>query len=133
MKDHQIKTFLIIPKESHRYHSIPRPLGRQQPLNTQNISKELRMMGHNKIGSNDKKDAKSPEEEVNEYLVKAIDARSIDRLRTDHCRRFFLTFKDEEVEKKYCQEPDPMLKTYFYCTIILSMGILFIQLISYPK
>lgn len=92
-------------------------------------------MGHwnNKMGNVDKQDTKSPEEEVNEYLVKAIDARSIDRLRSEHCKRFFLTFKDEKIEKKYCQEPDPMLKTYFYCTIIISMGILVVQLLSYPK
>lgn len=134
LKDHQIKSYLIIPKESHRYHSIPRPLGRQQPLNTNSISKELRMMGHwnNKTGNVDKQDIKSPEEEVNEYLVKAIDARSIDRLRSDHCKRFFLTFKDEKIERKYCQEPDFMLRTYFYCTIIISLGILFIQLLSFP-
>lgn len=91
------------------------------------------MMGHwnNKMGNTDKQDIKSPEEEVNEYLVKAIDARSIDRLRSDHCRRIFLTFKDDKIEKKYCQEPDPMLRIYFYCTIIIAIGILLIQMLSY--
>lgn len=83
------------------------------------------------MGNSDKQDFKSSEDEVNEYLVKAIDARSIDRLRSDHCKRFFLTFKDEKIEKKYCQEPDPMLRTYFGCTLIISVGILLIQLLSY--
>ncbi|XP_070504535.1 adenylate cyclase type 6 isoform X3 [Chironomus tepperi] len=133
LKDHQIKTYLIIPKESHRYSTLPKPPNRQNPQNTNSISKELRMMGHwnNKMGNTDKQDIKSPEEEVNEYLVKAIDARSIDRLRSDHCRRIFLTFKDDKIEKKYCQEPDPMLRTYFYCTIIIAIGILLIQMLSY--
>jgi adenylate cyclase 5 len=134
LKDHQIQTYLIVPKESHRHATIPRPLNRHgHQQNTNSISKELRMMGHwnTKMGAADKQDLKSPEEEVNDYLVKAIDARSIDRLRTDHCKRFFLTFKDESIEKKYCQEPDPMLRTYFYCTLIISMGILLIQLLSY--
>lgn len=134
LKDHQIQTYLIVPKESHRYKTSTKVSRQQAQTNSNNISKELRMMGHwnTKPGTNDKQDVKSAEEEVNEYLVKAIDARSIDRLRSDHCKRFFLTFKDENIEKKYCQEPDPMLRTYFYCTIIISIGILLIQLLSYP-
>lgn len=133
LKDHQIQTFLIVPKESHRYKTSTKFSRQQAQVNNNSISKELRMMGHwnNKLGSENKQDLKSPEEEVNEYLVKAIDARSIDRLRSDHCKRFFLTFKDEKIEKKYCQEPDPMLRTYFYCTIIISIGILLVQLLSY--
>lgn len=43
---------------------------------------------------------KKPEDEVNEYLMKAIDARSIDRLRADHCRPFTLTFRDKALEDK---------------------------------
>jgi len=138
LKDHQIQTYLIVPKTEQRFKA-------KTPTNTINsntISKELRMMGHwqqskgnNKkmVNKQDKmQDVKSPEEEVNEYLVKAIDARSIDRLRSDHCRRFFLTFKDEKIEQKYAQEPDPMLRTYFRCTIVLAFGILVIQLLSFP-
>jgi hypothetical protein len=108
-------------------------VGRPQGQNTNSISKELRMMGHwnAKLGNVDKQEIKSSEDELNEYLVKAIDARSIDRLRTDHFKRVFLTFKDEKIEQKYCQEPDPMLRTYFCCTIIISIGILVIQLLSY--
>lgn len=134
LKDHQIQTYLIVPKESLRYNAVAKIARPSERPNNNSISKELRMMGHwqNKAGVTDTKDIKSPEEEVNEYLVKAIDARSIDRLRSDHCKRFFLTFKDDKIEKKYCQEPDPMLRTYFYCTIIISIGILIIQLLSYP-
>ena len=39
-------------------------------------------------------------EEVNDYLGRAIDARSIDRLRAEHCKRFLLTFRDPTVESK---------------------------------
>ncbi len=39
-------------------------------------------------------------DEVNEYLLGAIDARSIDRLRTEHCRPFTLSFRDKNIEKK---------------------------------
>lgn len=43
---------------------------------------------------------KDPEDEVNDYLMRAIDARSIDHLRTEHCQSMFLIFKDSKVEKK---------------------------------
>ena len=43
-------------------------------------------------------DEKNTEEEVNDYLARAIDARSIDRLRSEHCKRFFLSFRDKEIE-----------------------------------
>lgn len=132
LKDHQIKTYLIIPMEANRQHNT---ITKQtSSINNCNISKELRMMGHwnNKPGASDKVDFKSEEEEVNEYLVKAIDARSIDRLRLDHCRKFFLTFKNAQFEQKYGQEPDPMLRVYLYCTLIIFIGIVCIQMLSYP-
>ena len=72
------------------------------------ISKELRMMGHGEHNQNGLKtklgigpgvdDEKNTEEEVNDYLARAIDARSIDRLRSEHCKRFFLSFRDKEIE-----------------------------------
>lgn len=43
---------------------------------------------------------KNPEDEVNEYLMKAIDARSIDRLRSEHCRTLLLNFRDPSKESK---------------------------------
>ena len=90
-------------------------------------------MGHwSKLGLNDKSEIKSPDEEVNEYLIKAIDARSIDRLRMDHCKRFHLTFIKDDIEAKYCSEPDPMMRIYFYCSIVLFTGIMLIQLLNFP-
>ena len=35
---------------------------------------------------------------MNDYLARAIDARSIDRLRSEHCKKFFLSFRDKEIE-----------------------------------
>lgn len=43
---------------------------------------------------------KDPEDEVNEYLMRAIDARSIDRLRSEHCTPFILKFRRPDVEEK---------------------------------
>ena len=52
-------------------------------------------------------DEKNTEEEVNDYLARAIDARSIDRLRTEHCKRFFLSFRDKEIEVSF--RPDGII------------------------
>ncbi|XP_058824990.1 adenylate cyclase type 6 isoform X2 [Topomyia yanbarensis] len=129
LKDHQIQTYLIVPKESYRAHTM----SKQSSSVNGNVSKELRMMGHwSKMGFNDKQEPKSTEEEVNEYLIKAIDARSIDRLRLDHCKRFHLTFIKDDIERKYCREPDPMLNVYFYCSIIIFFGIMLIQVLIFP-
>jgi hypothetical protein len=47
---------------------------------------------------------KSPFEEVNEYLARAIDARSIDRLKAENISRITLRFKDPLIETKVrCQ------------------------------
>lgn len=42
----------------------------------------------------------NPEDEVDEFLGRAIDARSIDRLRSEHVRKFLLTFREPDLEKK---------------------------------
>lgn len=96
------------------------------------MSKELRTLGHwSKLGFGaDKCETKSTEEELNEYLLKAIDARSIDRLRRDHCHKVLLTFKKTEIEEKYSKDPDPMLDIYFNCTTIVFLATLVIQLIT---
>lgn len=42
----------------------------------------------------------NPEDEVNDYLMRAIDARSIDRLRSEHCKSVLLSFKKPDIESK---------------------------------
>ncbi|KAJ8947428.1 hypothetical protein NQ318_009634 [Aromia moschata] len=77
------------------------------PMNG-NVAKEMRIMGHgsqhghsSKLGFSEPTEReKNPEDEVNEYLMKAIDARSIDRLRTEHCRTLLLNFRDPLKEAK---------------------------------
>lgn len=63
---------------------------------------EQRPLFFPRIGIENMNENKKPEDEVNEYLMKAIDARSIDRLRSEHCRPFTLSFRDETLEKKVC-------------------------------
>lgn len=45
-------------------------------------------------------EALNPEDEVDEFLGRAIDARSIDQLRKDHVKKFLLTFQTADLEKK---------------------------------
>uniref|UniRef100_A0A1I8NME1 Adenylate cyclase conserved domain-containing protein n=3 Tax=Calyptratae TaxID=43742 RepID=A0A1I8NME1_STOCA len=72
--------------------------------------------------------SKDPEDEVNEYLMRAIDARSIDHLRAEHCQSILLSFKDQNLERKYATEPDRMLSIYFYCSFIVLIGTTIIRL-----
>lgn len=53
-----------------------------------------------RLGFSDNTDAKDPEDEVNDYLMRAIDARSIDRLRSEHCKSVLLSFKKASIEQK---------------------------------
>lgn len=85
-----------------------------------------------RLGFPDLYETKDPEDEVNDYLMRAIDARSIDRLRSEHCKSLMLTFKKGNIESKYSAEPDRMLNTYFYCTVIVFVGMVIIQWLIYP-
>lgn len=51
----------------------------------------------------------NPEDEVDEFLGRAIDARSIDRLRSEHVKRFLLTFREPDLEKKVSPRAPPRL------------------------
>lgn len=73
---------------------------------------------------------KDPEDEVNEYLMRAIDARSIDRLRSEYCKHLVLTFRDKAIEEKYSREKDRMLTTYFICSLWMFSCLSAVQLIT---
>ncbi|XP_072156105.1 adenylate cyclase type 5 isoform X2 [Bemisia tabaci] len=138
LRDHNIETFLIVPQDSYRNNEYSQRPSRVK-LNG-DIAKELRVMGHSghrrkgpKLGGwRESSQSKSTEEEVNEYLMRAIDARSIDRLRSEHCRPFLLTFIDKNVERKYGVAKDRMLSTYFLCSIYVHLAISIVQLIVFP-
>ena len=71
-------------------------------INCKSIFSLFSRLGIQSVEDGDKNTA----EEVNDYLGRAIDARSIDRLRAEHCKRFLLTFRDPKVEIKvsvWCQ------------------------------
>ncbi|CAG6021401.1 unnamed protein product [Menidia menidia] len=73
------------------------------------------------------------EEEVDEFLARAIDARSIDQLRKDHVKKFLLTFQTVDLEKKYSKKIDDRFGGYVACTVLVFCFICFIQMIVFPK
>uniref|UniRef100_A0A3P9IF32 adenylate cyclase n=1 Tax=Oryzias latipes TaxID=8090 RepID=A0A3P9IF32_ORYLA len=102
------------------------------------ISKEIRRMGFD-----DPKDKHfifrnaqenlNPEDEVDEFLGRAIDARSIDRLRSEHVKKFLLTFREPDLEKKYSKQVDTRFGAYVACASLVFLFICFIQIIIVPR
>uniref|UniRef100_A0A671XT59 Adenylate cyclase type 6 n=1 Tax=Sparus aurata TaxID=8175 RepID=A0A671XT59_SPAAU len=78
-------------------------------------------------------EALNPEDEVDEFLGRAIDARSIDQLRKDHVKKFLLTFQTADLEKKYSKKVDDRFGGYVACTLLVFCCICFIQIIIFPK
>ncbi|RMC18729.1 hypothetical protein DUI87_04625 [Hirundo rustica rustica] len=74
----------------------------------------------------------NPEDEVDEFLGRAIDARSIDRLRSEHVRKFLLTFREPDLEKKYSKQVDDRFGAYVACASLVFLFICFVQIIIVP-
>uniref|UniRef100_A0A3Q2XKT8 Adenylate cyclase type 6 n=1 Tax=Hippocampus comes TaxID=109280 RepID=A0A3Q2XKT8_HIPCM len=82
-----------------------------------------------KVFSRCAQEALNPEDEVDEFLGRAIDARSIDQLRKDHVKNFLLTFQTAELEKKYSKKVDEGFGGYVACTLLVFCCICIIQMI----
>ncbi|XP_064155013.1 adenylate cyclase type 6-like [Anguilla rostrata] len=98
-------------------------------------SKVFRQMGIDETSSKDNRGAQEaldPEDEVDEFLGRAIDARSIDQLRKDHVKKFLLTFQTAELEKKYSKKVDDRFGGYVACTLLVFCFISFIQIVIFP-
>ncbi|XP_067302190.1 adenylate cyclase type 6 [Pseudorasbora parva] len=98
-------------------------------------SKVFRQMGIDEASSKDNRcaqEALNPEDEVDEFLGRAIDARSIDQLRKDHVKKFLLTFQTPFLEKKYSKKVDDRFGGYVACTLLVFCFIVSIQIIILP-
>ncbi|XP_076839888.1 adenylate cyclase type 6 isoform X2 [Brachyhypopomus gauderio] len=98
-------------------------------------SKVFRQMGIDETSSKDTRGAQealNPEDEVDEFLGRAIDARSIDQLRKDHVKKFLLTFQTSSLEKKYAKKVDDRFGGYVACTLLVFCFISFIQIVIFP-
>ena len=70
-------------------------------------------MPYYRLGIGEDQSLKDPKDEVNVYLRRAIDARSIDKLRSDHVKFFFLTFLKEDLEEKVRRLRSDHVKFFF--------------------
>ncbi|MBN3319235.1 ADCY6 cyclase, partial [Atractosteus spatula] len=98
-------------------------------------SKVFRQMGIDETSSKDNRctqEAMNPEDEVDEFLGRAIDARSIDQLRKDHVRKFLLVFQTSDLEKKYSKKVDDRFGGYVACTLLVFCFISFVQIVIFP-
>ncbi|XP_022648435.1 adenylate cyclase type 6-like isoform X2 [Varroa destructor] len=123
LRDNNIQTFLIVADDAKR---LAQSGDQHQSGLLHSVSKEIRMMGmanqtgrdkfHNrswkKTGSGFEALKKNSHDEVNDYLSRAIEAHSIEQLRTEHCNKVTLEFLDGKLESKFSKQDEPMLAVY---------------------
>ncbi|XP_052765547.1 adenylate cyclase type 6-like [Mya arenaria] len=138
LREQNVKTYLI---KNGQHREKERVSSRNGLAQAGAHSKGMKTMGfgedsnaniHQKLGLG-KDQAKDPYEEVNEYLGRAIDARSIERLRSEHVRAFLLTFRKPELERKFCCVRDTMFTSHLGCTLILLILICILQVLIIPN
>ncbi|XP_068079526.2 adenylate cyclase type 5 isoform X1 [Danio rerio] len=157
LKKHNIETYLIVGCSQKRKEekAMIAKMNRQRTnsvthnsthwtdrpfynhLNANSVSKEMKRMGFEDpkdkhfIFRNTQENL-NPEDEVDEFLGRAIDARSIDRLRSEHVKKFLLTFREPDLEKKYSKQVDSSFGAYVVCASLVFLFICFIQIIIVP-
>ncbi|XP_040295188.1 adenylate cyclase type 5 [Bufo bufo] len=153
LKKHNIETFLIVrcsEKRKEEKAMIAKmnrqranSIGHNPPhwgvernfynhLGTNQVSKEMKRMGFEDPKDKNIQENMNPEDEVDEFLGRAIDARSIDRLRSEHVRKILLTFREPDLEKKYSKQVDDRFGAYVACAFIVFLFICFVQIIVIP-
>ncbi|XP_009881498.1 PREDICTED: adenylate cyclase type 6 [Charadrius vociferus] len=151
LKEHNIETFLIVGCSQKRKEekAILAKLQRARANSTEGLvprwvpersfsrtkdSKAFRQMGIDDSSKDNRgaQEALNPEDEVDEFLSRAIDARSIDQLRKDHVKKFLLTFQTPELEKKYSKKVDDRFAGYVACTLLVFCFICCLQIVVFP-
>uniref|UniRef100_A0A803SXF0 Adenylate cyclase type 5 n=1 Tax=Anolis carolinensis TaxID=28377 RepID=A0A803SXF0_ANOCA len=153
LKEHSIETFLIVrcsQKRKEEKATIAKmnrqrtnSIGHNAPhwgvdrsfynhLGSNQVSKEMKRMGFEDPNNKNIQENMNPEDEVDEFLGRAIDARSIDRLRSEHVRKFLLTFRELDLEKKYSKQVDDRFGAYVACASLVFLFICFVQITIVP-
>ncbi|NP_001165056.1 adenylate cyclase type 5 [Danio rerio] len=152
LKKHNIETYLIVGCSQKRKEekAMIAKMNRQRTnsvthnsthwtdrpfynhLNANSVSKEMKRMGFEDPKDKNTQENLNPEDEVDEFLGRAIDARSIDRLRSEHVKKFLLTFREPDLEKKYSKQVDSSFGAYVACASLVFLFICFIQIIIVP-
>uniref|UniRef100_A0A8C9WLA3 Adenylate cyclase type 5 n=1 Tax=Scleropages formosus TaxID=113540 RepID=A0A8C9WLA3_SCLFO len=153
LKKHNIETYLIVSCSQKRKEekAVMAKISRQRTnsvthntshwcsdrpfynhLGSNQISKEMKRMVSKYPCVPNTQESLNPEDEVDEFLGRAIDARSIDRLRSEHVKKFLLTFREADLEKKYSKQVDSRLGAYVACTTVVFLFICLIQMTTVP-
>ncbi|XP_019632718.1 PREDICTED: adenylate cyclase type 8-like [Branchiostoma belcheri] len=72
-------------------------------------------------------------EEVHRLIEHSIEVRSSDRMSKEHISRATLRFKDPDVEEKYHQLRDEVIKSNISCAFVILVFIAFVQLCIIPR
>uniref|UniRef100_A0A8C2J2L2 adenylate cyclase n=1 Tax=Cyprinus carpio TaxID=7962 RepID=A0A8C2J2L2_CYPCA len=130
LKKHNIETYLIVGCSQKRKEekAMIAKMNRQR---TNSLS-SLVLLSRHFIFRNTQENL-NPEDEVDEFLGRAIDARSIDRLRSEHVKKFLLTFREPDLEKKYSKQVDSRFGAYVACASLVFLFICFIQIVIVPS
>ncbi|XP_078584314.1 adenylate cyclase type 8-like [Branchiostoma floridae x Branchiostoma japonicum] len=72
-------------------------------------------------------------EEVHRLIEHSIEVRSSDRMSKEHISRSTLRFKDPDVEEKYHQLRDEVIKSNISCAFVILVFISFVQLCIIPR
>ncbi|XP_017565023.1 adenylate cyclase type 5 isoform X3 [Pygocentrus nattereri] len=152
LKKHNIETYLIVGCSQKRKEekAMIAKMSRQRTnsvthnsshwtdrpfynhLGSNQVSKEMKRMGFEDPKDKNTQENLNPEDEVDEFLGRAIDARSIDRLRSEHVKKFLLTFREPDLEKKYSKQVDSRFGAYVACASLVFLFICFIQVVIVP-
>ncbi|CAG0884208.1 unnamed protein product [Darwinula stevensoni] len=137
LRDNNIETYLIVSDQEFRDHHARKKAALEMNGNTRPNRNRRRSRTdkgqhlQNRLGYGEEGEGKKTENEVTDYLSRAIDARSIDRLRSQHCKPGLLAFRDPSIERKYAGEQDTMLTSYFVCSFTIFLFITSVQVIVY--
>lgn len=74
-----------------------------------------------------------PTNRVNKYLSQAIEARSVDREKSNHVNRLALWFKDKDKEKQYHEEKDHGFGNSLACVLAVLLLLSAMQAIVLPR
>uniref|UniRef100_A0AAY4AY88 Adenylate cyclase type 6 n=1 Tax=Denticeps clupeoides TaxID=299321 RepID=A0AAY4AY88_9TELE len=133
LKENSIETFLVLGCSQKRKEEKAMMAKMQRTRANSNEGLMPRWVPDRSFSrTKDSKEAMNPEDEVDEFLGRAIDARSIDQLRKDHVKKFLLTFQTSSLEKKYSKKVDDRFGGYVACTLLVFCFISFIQIVIFP-
>uniref|UniRef100_A0A8C1LC08 adenylate cyclase n=1 Tax=Cyprinus carpio TaxID=7962 RepID=A0A8C1LC08_CYPCA len=138
LKKHNIETYLIVGCSQKRKEekAMIAKMNRQRTNsvthNSTHWTDRLVLLSRHFIFRNTQENL-NPEDEVDEFLGRAIDARSIDRLRSEHVKKFLLTFREPDLEKKYSKQVDSRFGAYVACASLVFLFICFIQIVIVPS